>query len=112
MCPWVLWKVPINQIFHHNSVTRTVSRQHHSVRQYLQQLRDDGQLLWVTDVDGVVPVGFPLVADVAQVKDGRQQGEDPKQQVRKRSPHIKRYCGSVAAVSLSPWAPSFLWRFD
>lgn len=85
----MLRKVPINQIFHYNSVTRTVSRQHHSVRQYLQQLRDDGQLLWVTDVDGVVPVGFPLVADVAQVKDGRQQGEDPKQQVRKRSPHIK-----------------------
>lgn len=75
--------------------------------QYLQQLRDDGQLLWVTDVDGVVPVGFPLVADVAKVKDGRQQGEDPKQ-VRKRSPHIKRKCGSVAAVGLSLWAPLFL----
>lgn len=48
--------------------------------QYLQQFRDDRKNLRVTDVDGVVPVGFPLVADVAQVKDGRQQAEDPKQQ--------------------------------
>lgn len=44
---------------------------------YLQQLRDHRQHLGVADVDGVVPVGLPLVADVAQVKDGRQQAEDP-----------------------------------
>lgn len=45
---------------------------------YLQQLRDHRQHLGVADIDGVVPVGLPLVADVAQVKDGRQQAEDPK----------------------------------
>lgn len=44
---------------------------------YLQQLRHHRQLLRVADVDGVVPVGLPLVANVAQVKDGRQQREDP-----------------------------------
>lgn len=50
---------------------------------YLQQLRDHRQHLRVADVDGVVPVGLPLVADVAQVKDGRQQAEDPKGQAEK-----------------------------
>lgn len=45
---------------------------------YLQQLRDHRQHLRVIDVNGVVPVGFPLIADVTQVKDGRQQAENPK----------------------------------
>lgn len=49
---------------------------------YLQQLRNHRQLLWVTDVYGVIPVGLPLVADVPQVKDGRQQRKDPVQQVK------------------------------
>lgn len=44
---------------------------------YLQQFWHHGQLLWVTDVDGVIPVSLPLVANVAQVKDGWQQREDP-----------------------------------
>lgn len=48
------------------------------LKQYLQQLWDNWQHLWVTDVDAVVPIGFPLIADVAQVKDGWQQAEDPK----------------------------------
>lgn len=47
---------------------------------YLQEFWDNGQHLWVGDVDGVVPVGFPLVANVAQMEDGRQQREDPKEQ--------------------------------
>lgn len=65
--------------------------------QYLQQFWDDRQHLWVTDVDGVVPVGFPLVADVAQVKDGWQQAEDPKQQFKKRlrDAALEKYCGTV-----------------
>lgn len=37
---------------------------------HLQQLRHDGQHLWVADVDGIVPVGLLLVADVSQVEDG------------------------------------------
>lgn len=44
---------------------------------HLQQLGDDGQDLWVADVDGIVPVGLLLVTDVSQVEDCRQQGEDP-----------------------------------
>lgn len=44
---------------------------------HLQQLRDDGQDLWVADVDGIVPVGLLLVTDVSQVEDCGQQGEDP-----------------------------------
>ena len=45
---------------------------------HLQQLRDDGQHLRVADVDGFIPVGLPLIADVPQVEDGRQQGENPE----------------------------------
>lgn len=44
---------------------------------HLEQLRHDGQHLWVADVNGIVPVGLLLVADVSQVEDGRQQREDP-----------------------------------
>lgn len=49
---------------------------------YRQQLRNHRQLLGVTDVYGVIPVGLPLVADVPQVKDGRQQRKDPVQQIK------------------------------
>lgn len=44
---------------------------------HLQQLWDDGQDLWVANVDGIVPVGLLLIADVSQVEDCWQQGEDP-----------------------------------
>lgn len=49
----------------------------HHAAAHLQQLWDDGQHFWVADVDGIVPVGLFLVADVSQMEDGRQQGEDP-----------------------------------
>lgn len=51
---------------------------------HLQQLRHDGQHLWVADVYGIVPVGLLLVADVSQVEDGRQQREDPDGKQRGR----------------------------
>lgn len=44
---------------------------------YLQQFWDHRQLLWVADIDGIITVCLPLVANVAQVKDGWQQWEDP-----------------------------------
>lgn len=53
---------PLEQLHHHAA--------------HLQQLWDDGQNFWVTDVDGIVPVGLFLVADVSQMEDGRQQGEN------------------------------------
>lgn len=49
----------------------------HHAAAHLQQLWDDGQHFWVADVDGIVPVGLFLVADVSQMEDGREQGEDP-----------------------------------
>lgn len=52
---------------------------------HLQQLRHDGQNLWVADVDGIIPVGLFLVADVSQVEDGWQQGEDPDGKQRHQS---------------------------
>lgn len=91
---------------------------------YLQQLRDHRQHLGVADIDGVVPVGLPLVADVAQVKDGRQQAEDPECQAeeithshfpkcrRRHRHHLSRHhrpffpltaCEWQAGIPPSPW---------
>lgn len=46
---------------------------------YLEQFRDGWEHFGITDIDTVVSVRLLLVADVAQKKDGGEQGEDSVQ---------------------------------
>lgn len=48
---------------------------------YLQQLWHDRKYFRVTDIDGVIPVGFLFVPDIPQVQDRRQQRENPRKRI-------------------------------
>lgn len=56
------------QMLSHGAITGTA---------HLQQLGHNWQDVQVADVDGVIPIGLLLIADIPQVKDSRQQREDP-----------------------------------
>lgn len=108
---WVLVTWPLDQLHHHAA--------------HLQQLWDDGQNLWVTDVDGIVPVGLLLVADVSQMEDGREQREDPGERDEHQSGLAVRAAldhglldGSLIFKSLKPGLQNvrlfseLMWNYD
>ena len=70
---------------------------------HLEQLGDDGQALWVADVDRIVSVGLLLVADVSQVEDRWQQGEDPEDEEEKRHLLLRHFPCLWAVKLLSYW---------
>lgn len=94
--PW--WKRTINETseislwaeLQHNNTNHMTDRIT-STRTDLQQFRDDGKHLRVADIDGVVSVRLLLVTNVPQVKDRRQQREDPAETSQTKPRPLRSY---------------------
>lgn len=75
---FVIWSYLRGLVAFINSNIITWAKHLHGVS-YLEQFRDGWEHFGITDIDTVVSVRLLLVADVAQKKDGGQQGEDSVQ---------------------------------